>query len=113
MDPEIAKRFVDQIFMMKLLEVFGSKDRRERGYMRWRLAWEKPTDARMSGLLWWLHPDGKTQVAIQCLHQADGSVVPWKIHTVVTSTSMWAFLKAARFKEVAAASAGAHRQAEP
>ena len=59
--------------------------------------------SRMSGLLWWLHPDGKTQVAIQYLQQADGSVVPWEIHTVVTSTQHVGLLKATRCKEVVAA----------
>merc|ERR1711865_625480 len=39
-----------------------------------------------SGLLWWLRPDGKTQVTIEYLQRADGSVEPQKIHTVVIST---------------------------
>ena len=41
---------------------------------------------RKSGLLCWLRPDGKTQVTIQYLQQADGSVEPQEIHTVVFST---------------------------
>ena len=26
------------------------------------------TDTRMGGLLWWLHPNGKTQVTLSCGH---------------------------------------------
>jgi len=44
------------------------------------------TDVRKSGLLWWLRPDGKTQVTIQYKHNADGSVEPLRIHTVLIST---------------------------
>merc|ERR1712054_590412 len=44
------------------------------------------TDVRKNGLLWWLRPDGKTQVTIEYLQKADGSVEPKKIHTVVIST---------------------------
>merc|ERR1712238_179436 len=44
------------------------------------------TDVRKSGHLWWLRPDGKTQVTIQYLQREDGSVEP---------------LKATRCKEVA------------
>jgi len=47
---------------------------------------KKLTDVRKSGELWWLRPDGKTQVTIQYLMHADGSVEPQKIHTVVIST---------------------------
>merc|ERR1712207_65261 len=47
---------------------------------------KKLTDVRKSGLLWWLRPDGKTQVTIEYLQKADGSVEPRKIHTVVIST---------------------------
>merc|ERR1719198_2248482 len=47
---------------------------------------KKLTDVRKSGHLWWLRPDGKTQVTIQYLQKADGSVEPQKIHTVVIST---------------------------
>jgi S-adenosylmethionine synthetase len=44
------------------------------------------TDVRKSGHLWWLRPDGKTQVTIQYLQHADGSVEPLKIHTVLISS---------------------------
>merc|ERR1711988_1127268 len=47
---------------------------------------KKLTDVRKSGELWWLRPDGKTQVTIEYLSKADGSVEPKKIHTVVIST---------------------------
>merc|ERR1712124_130656 len=47
---------------------------------------KKLTDVRKSGLLWWLRPDGKTQVTIEYLQKADGSVEPRSIHTVVIST---------------------------
>merc|ERR1719414_2463482 len=47
---------------------------------------KKLTDVRKSGLLWWLRPDGKTQVTIEYLMKADGSVEPKKIHTVVISS---------------------------
>merc|ERR1711862_430423 len=40
---------------------------------------KKLTDVRKSGLLWWLRPDGKTQVTIQYKQKADGSVEPLKI----------------------------------
>merc|ERR1712151_1050951 len=43
---------------------------------------KKLTDVRKSGDLWWLRPDGKTQVTIEYLQRADGSVEPQKIHTV-------------------------------
>merc|ERR1712176_1315357 len=49
----------------------------------------------------WLRPDGKTQVTIQYLQNADGSVEPQKIHTVVISTQHAEPLKATRCKEVA------------
>jgi len=44
------------------------------------------TDVRKNGLLWWLRPDGKTQVTIQYKQHADGSVEPLMIHTVLIST---------------------------
>jgi len=62
---------------------------------------KKLTDVRKSGLLWWLRPDGKTQVTIQYLQREDGSVEPQKIHTVVISTQHAEPLKATRRKEVA------------
>jgi len=62
---------------------------------------KKLTDVRKSGLLWWLRPDGKTQVTIEYLQRADGSVEPQKIHTVVISTQHAEPLKATRRKEVA------------
>merc|ERR1712183_173203 len=58
-------------------------------------------DVRKNGLLWWLRPDGKTQVTIQYQMKADGSVEPQKIHTVVISTQHAEPLKATRVKEVA------------
>jgi len=62
---------------------------------------KKLTDVRKSGELWWLRPDGKTQVTIEYLQRADGSVEPQKIHTVVISTQHAEPLKATRVKEVA------------
>merc|ERR1712207_76394 len=59
------------------------------------------TDVRKSGLLWWLRPDGKTQVTIEYLQKADGSVEPMKFHTVVISTQHAEPLKAKRSKECA------------
>jgi len=61
---------------------------------------KKLTDVRKNGLLWWLRPDGKTQVTIEYLQKADGSVEPLKIHTVVISTQHAEPLKATRCKEV-------------
>merc|ERR1712040_11808 len=62
---------------------------------------KKLTDVRKSGHLWWLRPDGKTQVTIEYLQKADGSVEPKKIHTVVISTQHAEPSKATRCKEVA------------
>merc|ERR1712226_1523285 len=62
---------------------------------------KKLTDVRKNGLLWWLRPDGKTQVTIQYLQKADGSVEPLKIHTVVISTQHAEPSNATRCKEVA------------
>merc|ERR1712003_441233 len=62
---------------------------------------EKLTDVRKSGLLWWLRPDGKTQVTIQYKQHEDGSVEPLKFHTVVISTQHAEPSKATRRKEVA------------
>jgi S-adenosylmethionine synthetase len=44
------------------------------------------TEVRKNGHLWWLRPDGKTQVTIQYKQHTDGSVEPLSIHTVVIST---------------------------
>merc|ERR1711924_154694 len=47
---------------------------------------KKLTDVRKDGSLWWLRPDGKTQVTIEYKQKSDGSVEPPKVHTVVIST---------------------------
>jgi len=44
------------------------------------------TEVRKDGSLWWLRPDGKTQVTINYKQCADGSVEPLSIHTVLIST---------------------------
>merc|ERR1712182_39088 len=62
---------------------------------------KKLTDVRKNGKLWWLRPDGKTQVTIEYLQKADGSVEPLRIHTVVISTQHAEPSKATRCKEVA------------
>jgi len=62
---------------------------------------KKLTDVRKSGHLWWLRPDGKTQVIIQYIQKVDGSVEPQKIHTVVISTQHAEPLKATRTQECA------------
>merc|ERR1712031_127287 len=62
---------------------------------------KKLTDVRKNGQLWWLRPDGKTQVTIEYLQNSDGSVEPRKIHTVVISTQHAEPLKAVRSKECA------------
>merc|ERR1719236_310371 len=59
------------------------------------------TDVRKNGELWWLRPDGKTQVTIEHVEKADGSVEPQKIHTVVISTQHAEPSKATRKKECA------------
>merc|ERR1711977_440289 len=61
---------------------------------------KKLTDVRKSGELWWLRPDGKTQVTIEYKQNADGSVEPLKFHTVVISTQHAEPSKATRCKEV-------------
>merc|ERR1712232_1166929 len=61
---------------------------------------KKLTDVRKSGDLWWLRPDGKTQVTIQYVQKPDGSVEPQKIHTVVISSQHAEPGKAVRTKEV-------------
>merc|ERR1712193_4628 len=60
---------------------------------------KKLTDVRKSGKLWWLRPDGQTQVTIEYLQKADGSVEPLKMHTVVISTQHAEPSKAVRTKE--------------
>jgi len=61
---------------------------------------KKLTDVRKSGHLWWLRPDGKTQVTIEYMQNADGSVEPLKIHTVVISSQHAEPLKATKCKEM-------------
>merc|ERR1712182_71388 len=62
---------------------------------------KKLTDVRKDGTLWWLRPDGKTQVTIEYLQHDDGSVEPLKIHTVVISTQHAEPSKAVRTNECA------------
>merc|ERR1711957_898364 len=62
---------------------------------------KKLTDVRKDGSLWWLRPDGKTQVTIEYLQKEDGSVEPQKMHTIVISTQHAEPLKAKRSKECA------------
>merc|ERR1712119_55888 len=62
---------------------------------------KKLTDVRKSGKLWWLRPDGKTQVTIEYLQKVDGAVEPQKIHTVMISTQHAEPSKAVRTKECA------------
>jgi len=57
------------------------------------------TDVRKDGSLWWLRPDGKTQVTIEYTQHADGSVTPIKIHTIVISTQHAEPSKAKRTEE--------------
>jgi len=57
------------------------------------------TDVRKDGSLWWLRPDGKTQVTIEYTQHEDGSVEPIKIHTVVISTQHAEPSKAKRTEE--------------
>merc|ERR1712151_292477 len=59
------------------------------------------TEVRKNGELWWLRPDGKTQVTIEYLQREDGSVEPKKFHTIVISTQHVEPSKATRCKEVA------------
>merc|ERR1712147_29385 len=60
---------------------------------------KKLTDVRKDGSLWWLRPDGKTQVTIEYKQNDDGSMEPLKIHTVVISTQHAEPCKAVRSKE--------------
>merc|ERR1712093_957043 len=62
---------------------------------------KKLTDVRKDGSLWCLRPDGKTQVTVEYVQKADGSVEPKKVHTVVISTQHAEPLKAKRSEEVA------------
>merc|ERR1712118_123259 len=62
---------------------------------------KKLTDVRKDGSLWWLRPDGKTQVTIEYKQNDDGSVEPLKLHTVVISTQHADPGKAKRSEEVA------------
>jgi len=57
------------------------------------------TEVRKDGSLWWLRPDGKTQVTIKYTQHTDGSVEPTMIHTVVISSQHAEPLKAQRTKE--------------
>merc|ERR1719460_2322219 len=57
------------------------------------------TDVRKSGKLWWLRPDGKTQVTIEYKQKPDGSVEPQKFHTIVISSQHAEPVKATRTKE--------------
>jgi S-adenosylmethionine synthetase len=61
---------------------------------------KKLTDVRKSGHLWWLRPDGKTQVTIEYMQNEDGSVEPLKIHTVVISSQHAEPKKATKCKEM-------------
>jgi len=60
---------------------------------------KKLTDVRKDGSLWWLRPDGKTQVTIKYKQHTDGAVEPLEIHTVVISTQHAEPLKAKRTEE--------------
>merc|ERR1719291_1492448 len=60
---------------------------------------KKLTDVRKDGSLWWLRPDGKTQVTIVYKQHTDGSVEPTSIHTVVISTQHAEPVKAKRTEE--------------
>merc|ERR1719387_1365760 len=61
---------------------------------------KKLTDVRKDGSLWWLRPDGKTQVTIEYMQTEDGSVEPLKIHTVVISSQHAEPKKATKCKEM-------------
>lgn len=69
-------------------------------YLATRLG-KQLTDVRKSGQLWWLRPDGKTQVTIKYKQCADGSVEPLEIHTVLISTQHAEPEKAKRSEECA------------
>eukprot|EP00975_Prorocentrum_lima_P001983 432326-Prorocentrum_lima.AAC.1 len=58
------------------------------------------TDVRTDGTLWWLRPDGKTQVTtIEFLEKANGAVEPHKIHTIMIITQHAEPGKTTRTKE--------------
>lgn len=57
------------------------------------------TDVRKDGSLWWLRPDGKTQVTIEYMQHTDGSVTPTRVHTVVISSQHAECGKAKRSEE--------------
>merc|ERR1711998_208156 len=61
---------------------------------------KKLTDVRKDGSLWWLRPDGKTQVTMEYMQNADGSVEPMKVHTVVISSQHAEPKKATKRKEM-------------
>merc|ERR1719488_388057 len=67
---------------------------------------KKLTDVRKDGSLWWLRPDGKTQVTIEYKQNDDGSMEPLKIPTVVISTQHAEPSKAKRSEEVAGCGCG-------
>jgi len=46
----------------------------------------KLTQVRKDGTMPLLHPDGKTQVTIEYKKNADGSMCPLRVHTIVIST---------------------------
>merc|ERR1711862_856548 len=62
---------------------------------------KKLTDVRKSGELWWLRPDGKTQVTIEYVQKPDGSVEPTKVHTVVISTQLMTSPMCSRLSSIA------------
>ena len=49
---------------------------------------KKLTDVRKDGSLWWLRPDGKTQVTVEYKQHSDGSVEPLKVQPTVTEPSL-------------------------
>ena len=67
--------------------------------MATRFRKKKLTGVRKNGDLWWLRPDGKTQVTIEYKQKSDGSVETQKVHTVVIATQHTEPLKTGRAKE--------------
>ena len=47
---------------------------------------ERVAPITLDGVLWWLPPDGKTQVTTESMQSLGGSCGPKKIHTVVITT---------------------------